>query len=339
MRKYTAIVLAAGLAVFAGCTKNATDTGNGVEELRLLGSVNVSQDFQNTGNFDLNLIALDANDNVIQLTGGDVSMTLDSVSVTKGGYSITITDVTYVKPSSTGKIKVAILLDSSGSMSSSDPNYERVQASKDFINLLRSNSGDNKVGIYDFAGAYGDNNGDSIDDYNFRILHDFDYVTDTAALFSALDSVTANGATPLYLSLYYTLDHVHNAIEASYGNAILVLTDGQDNDSYQITADSVIAKAKAYGIPIYAIGLGDSTYIDDNIKRVASETGGVYANAQDANALADIFNSMGFGLSQGYNQITAKINPIPGSGSVVWGKVSVSSGGKSQTKAWSFTAP
>jgi hypothetical protein len=34
-----------------------------------------------------------------------------------------------------------------------------------------------------------------------------------------------------------------------------VLTDGEDNESGPITSDSIINKAKNYGIPIYAVGL------------------------------------------------------------------------------------
>ena len=333
------------LALFlTACTKEEETTAGiaTVEELRLLGSVNPDANFQNTGNFDLNLLALDANDNVIQLSGSQIDMILDSVvTPTKDTtYQIIIRDVTFVQPSSGGKIKVGILLDSSGSMDWNDPYYVRRDAARDFIELLLQNSTSHKVGIFDFAGGYGDANGDGIDDYYLRVLQDFVYVSDTTALFAALDSVTASGGTPLYLSLWYLLDHVHNNLEAGYGHAILVLTDGEDNESDNITSDSVITKALNYQIPIYAIGLGDTSYIDfTELQRVASQTGGVYANASDANALTQIFNSMGLGLSQGYNRIAAKISPVPPSGSGIWGRVRATSGGKTAETGWSFTAP
>ncbi len=343
MKKLIIGVVVVGL-FFTACTKEEETTGGTapVEELRLLGSVSIGPDFQNTGNFDLNLLALDANDNVIQLSGSQISMILDSVATTTKDttYQVIVRDVTFVQPSAGGKIKVGILLDSSGSMDWNDPNYLRRDASRDFIELLLQNSASHKVGIFDFAARYGDVNGDSIDDYYLRVLQDFVYVTDTAGLFAALDSVTAYGGTPLYLSLWYLLDHVHDNIEAGYGHAILVLTDGEDNESGDITSDSVITKALNYQIPIYAIGLGDTSYIDfTELQRVASLTGGVYANAADANALTQIFNSMGLGLSQGYNRIAARITPVPPSGSRIWGRVRATSGGKTAETGWSFTAP
>jgi hypothetical protein len=133
-----------------------------------------------------------------------------------------------------------------------DPNRVRVTASKDFIRLLLSNNNLHKAGIFDFAGSSGDANGDGIDDYYLRVLQDFVYVSDTTGLFTAADSATESGGTPLYLSLWYLLDYVYNRRESGYGHAILVLTDGEDNERDPITSDSVINKAKSYGIPIFS---------------------------------------------------------------------------------------
>lgn len=235
---------------------------------------------------------------------------------------------------------MALLLDSSGSMEWNDPNRVRVTASKDFIRLLLSNNNLHKAGIFDFAGSSGDANGDGIDDYYLRVLQDFVYVSDTTGLFTAADSATESGGTPLYLSLWYLLDYLYNRRESGYGHAILVLTDGEDNESDPITSDSVINKAKNYGIPIYAVGLGDTGSVDfTELKRVANSTGGVFANAVEANALETVFNSMGFGLSQGYSKVIAKITPIPGTGSSIFGKIKITSGGNTLTKIWQFVAP
>lgn len=333
--------LVLGALVFLSCQKQQDNTPT-LTELRLLGDPVPQADFQSTGRFRLNLLALDDENNVIDLGDDQVTMILDSVTAGKLAYTITVVDVSYVRPSVSGKIKVALLLDSSGSMDWNDPNYLRVSASRDFIRLLLSNNSSHKAGVFDFASdAYGyDNNGDGIDDYYLRVLQDFVYVSDTVHLFQALDSVTAWGGTPLYLSLWHLLDYVHARVESGYGHAILVLTDGEDNESYDITSDSVIAKAQNYQIPIYAIGLGDTSYIDfTEMRRIASSTGGVFANAFDADGLNLIFNSMGFGLSQGYSRIIARINPIPPSGSIIYGRTRVISGGNALVRIWQFEAP
>ncbi len=339
MKKYVMMLLALVL-VLSGCIKLPDNTPP-LTELRLLGDAYPSSDFSSTGKFNLNVLALDDENNVIRLTEKQVKMILDSVRAQKLVYRVELVDVTYVQPSSTGKVKVALLLDSSGSMSWNDPNRLRVSASKEFIRLLLSNNASHKAGIFDFASYVdGDNNGDGIDDYYLRVLQDFVYVTDTTGLFSAVDSVTDYGGTPLYLSLYYLLDYVHSRMETGYGSAILVLTDGEDNESNEITADSVIAKALSYHIPIYAVGLGDTAYIDfSELRRVANVTGGVFELALDANALEKIFNSMGFGISQGYSKVVAKITPIPPSGSWIYGKTEITSGGNTLRKVWQFEAP
>jgi len=309
-------------------------------DLRLLGDATPQLDFSSTGEFDLNVIALDEENTVIRLSENQVQVVLDSVIPSGGSYRVQLVDVVYVQPSSAGKVKVALLLDSSGSMSGNDPNRIRVSASKEFIRLLLSNNRLHKAGIFDFAGGYGDANGDGINDYYLRVLQDFVYVSDTVSLFAAADSATESGGTPLYLSLWYLLDYLYNRRESGYGHSILVLTDGEDNESYPITSDSVIIKANSYGIPIYAVGLGDTSYIDfSELKRVANSTNGVFANAFEANALENIFNSMGFGISQGYSKVISKITPIPGSGSLIFGKIKVTSGGNTLTENWKFAAP
>jgi len=334
------VVIGLGLLTTACKKEEEPTTGEPIKELRLLGSAVPSSNFQNNGTFSMNLLAIDANDEVIQLTGNNVSMVLDSVVSAKPQYTLTVKDVSYIPISTTGKIKVALLLDSSGSMEDNDPNYLRKDASGNFIRLLLQNSPSHKAGIFDFAGGSGDANGDGIDDYYLRVLQDFTYVTDTTHLFPALDSVTAWGGTPLYLSLWYLLDYVHNHLDSGYGHAILVLTDGEDNESGYITSDSVINKSKNYKIPIFAVGLGDTSYVDfTELQRMANETGGAYANASDANGLNFIFNSMGFGISQGYTKVTASISPIPPSGSRIYGKIRVTSGGTIKVSNWYFMAP
>jgi hypothetical protein len=48
---------------------------------------------------------------------------------------------------------------------------------------------------------------------------------------------------------------------------------------------------------------------------------------------------MGFGLSQGYSKVIAKMTPIPGKGSSIFGKIKIISGGNTLTKIWQFVAP
>ena len=248
-----------------------------------------------------------------------------------GSYSVSVNDVTQHEVTQKS-VAVGLLLDSSGSMDWNDPDETRKTAAKEFIRRLYSNSSNHLAGIFDFAARYGDANNDGIDDYYFRVICDYRQVSDTVTLFSAVDSVTASGGTPLYLATKYLLQHTYNNVSTTYHRALLVLTDGYDNESSPVTSDTVVNLSQSYSIPVFGIGLGDD--VDEEFPDAIRRTGGVYANASDAEALEDIFTAMGLGLAQGYTEITLTINPIPQSGTIIYGHLNITSGGNTVTCLW-----
>ncbi len=309
-----------------------------VAEVHLMGSVQYAPDFDTSGKFSIPIIALTEDGDVISLKSSNVAIIVDSVSPSDAYYEVTVTSVKNTSPTSK-KIAVGLLLDSSGSMEWNDSLELRKDAAKEFIRKLLNNSTSHLCGVFDFAAGHGDANNDGIDDYYFRIICDYRSVKDTVELFGAIESVTAEGGTPLYDAICYLLDHTNNNVSTSYGRAILCLTDGEDNDSYNDTSD-VISKSIDYGIPVYGVGLGDTSDIDfSEFKETCERTGGVFAYAIDPDALDKIFTAMGTGLTEGYTLVGAQINPVPEAGHIIYCRIEVNSGGSSAYAHFVIYAP
>jgi len=73
--------------------------------------------------------------------------------------------------------------------------------------------------------------------------------------------------------------------------AVIVFTDGGENDSTLYTINTLIAKAKNEGVPLYTIGLGSGA--DTNIlMTMASQTGGSFYYAPTALDMAGVYNAI-----------------------------------------------
>jgi Mg-chelatase subunit ChlD len=179
-----------------------------------------------------------------------------------------------------------LAMDSSGSMSDSDPGRIRVQAAKEFIGLLRD---DDLLAIVHFGLGSAD----------YELLHDFS--SDRASLGLATEGVVEDGGTPLNDGILYALDLIAGQMTQGSVNgvfpAIVVLTDGQENES-EATLNDVIARAIALGVPVFAVGLGtdvDSAYLT----RLAVETQGEFVMAEQAQDLVQQFRAQMVANTQG----------------------------------------
>jgi len=318
------------LALFiVGCSKE----GEPISSLLILSAPQYDAAFATNGRFSLSLVALTEDSTVINIEDvANIEFEIDSV-VPAGTYAVTVEGVDFFEPSA-DKIAVGLLLDSSGSMDSSDPGYLRVSASKTFIDLLAANNLDNMASVADFGSSAPDSA------YYFRLLQEYVEVTNTTDLFAALDSVMAYGSTPLYSGVHRDLDYTDGAVAAaSYSRALVVLTDGQENDSYpEDSLESAIALANLVNIPVYTVGLGSGVDAAD-LTRLAQETGGIYVFADSASALEAIYTAMGYGLSQGYNTTAGVFGPIPPAGTQVFATVKVNSGGETASATIVFDIP
>jgi Ca-activated chloride channel family protein len=125
---------------------------------------------------------------------------------------------------------------------------------------------------------------------------------DPQELRSALRPVRPEGSTALYDALIAGV----RQLEFAPGRRVLVLlTDGRDmisagdpRPASRATIDEAIRAANAAQVPVLAIGLGErgapgrDGIDEDVLRRIATETGGSYAYAADAAALADLYGAL-----------------------------------------------
>ena len=184
-------------------------------------------------------------------------------------------------------VTVAILLDSTGSMTTNDPQRIRVEAGKKLVTIL--DDGD-EAAVGDFRTG-----GQPTPGYRYlRLLQDF--TSDHSLLNAALERVLADGGTPFYDAM---LDGIDLLLEHHAGNpAIVALTDGQENSSTEGTFTSVVQTAYAADIPVFPIGLGADVDFTE-LQRLAEETGGTFASALDAAELEQLFENMGVAVTAG----------------------------------------
>jgi Mg-chelatase subunit ChlD len=294
-------------------------------------SVVPDKDFAKNGVTVASIIPLDSSgapiiDSAIGIKGTFTSTKNKSVDLTVG-------DITEKKPTSTTLPWAYVIdIDSSGSMSSSDPNDLRIDASKNFVDLILGYNAKNQLNISTF--------GYSSVTKNFTatyILQDFS--SDSALLKKAIDKVQAENGTPLWDSAVEMLGYLDTQKASnSYNRGMVILSDGDDNESSS-TAKAAIAAAQAKHIPVSTVAL---KYDSDNLKQMASSTSGIYIMANTASDLTSAFQNISIGTTKGYLtlKLTFPSSSIPTSNQKVDITLSVQGGtGSASTCTLSFTTP
>jgi Ca-activated chloride channel homolog len=78
-----------------------------------------------------------------------------------------------------------------------------------------------------------------------------DYTNDIDEISDALDNTVVTGGTALYDAVYLGVQKAHDGVEPK--KAIIVITDGEDRDSYY-KLDEILAKVQESDVQIYSIG-------------------------------------------------------------------------------------
>lgn len=164
-------------------------------------------------------------------------------------------------------IDVVFSIDSSGSMSWNDPDELRKEAAKSFVDKLRELD---QAAVVDF------------DDYARTLVS---LTTDHAEVKYQIDTIDNWGGTNLYAGLNKAVSEVSKG-NADHKRFIIFLTDG---DGYW--HESALDAAKANNVTVYTIGLGSSLN-QALLQRIATETGGKYFHATNAEELKEIHDSV-----------------------------------------------
>lgn len=163
-------------------------------------------------------------------------------------------------------LALALVVDGSGSLEPSD--LANLQAASGaLVDRLRPAD---SVAVYHFGTA---------------VTRARDYTTSRAAARAALGGLTNGlGNTSLYDAI---VSAAEGSAEIEGRKALLVVTDGTDNDSVA-TEQIAIEAAIAAGTPVFTVGFGN---VDPAaLQRVADRTGGLFLRGEDSKDLAVIFD-------------------------------------------------
>jgi len=228
----------------------------------------------------------DNGDPVRDLAVADVSLTEDGKRV----------DATNIVTADQEPINVAILMDTSGSMSGIKIDAARKAAARFLLTL-------------------GDGNQVALISFNSQVKTESDFTDDLDSVkqkVELLDVVRGSG-TCFYDALYSSIEL--SASIPSGRRAIVILTDGVDElpaggKCSKYTDQDVIdlATSSATRIPIYTLGLGNS--VDANgLERLAGRTGGAYQFAESAASLDEVFMKLMDQLRSQYRLTYVSIAP------------------------------
>ena len=183
-----------------------------------------------------------------------------------------------VRPTTSGVgsgVSLAICIDISGSLSSSDLQNEK-SAAVQLVNLLGEND---SVAIYAFGSGV-------------SLVQDF--TSDKVAAINAINGIRGGGSTSLYDAVYTALN---NTSQQNGRKAVVVMTDGGDNSSSNGLQD-VINLATATNIPLFTIGFGNASV--SVLEAMANMTGGVFFPSATSQDLLAILDRIGTILGQQY---------------------------------------
>jgi len=182
-------------------------------------------------------------------------------------------------------LSLALAMDYSGSLG--DDIYISEDAARIFVRQMSQND---RAAIIKFTGKV-------------NVFQEF--TGDTTLLMEAIaEPPSSREYTALYDAIY---TGITMCLEESGRRAVIAYTDGIDNYSSH-SIDDVIAYAKVNNMPVFMIGLGTEIE-NDELERIATETGGVYLYADSVEELAEIYISI-YGLIRGF-YVLAHSSPDP----------------------------
>ena len=181
-------------------------------------------------------------------------------------------------------VTTMLVMDISGSMDKNDKLAGAKEAAKSYVSQMRPG---------DQAGLIA---------YDTNVYTVQPITADTAVITAAIDGLQTGSDTAMYNALMEAV----KALETASGRkAIIVLTDGMDNQSSN-TLETVIAGIGTSGLTISAIGFGDvaasgQAGLDEaGLKSLSEQAGGVYGYASSADVLKGLFQQQSRVLQSEY---------------------------------------
>ncbi len=209
---------------------------------------------------------------------------------------------------STNKFNVAIVLDASGSMASTDPNGYRFEAISQFVNLLTETG--NNVGAVIFSG-------DIAASQNVLPMNNQSSKNGTIDL---VRSVPPEGWTNIGEALELAVDMLEDG-DPNLPSVILFLSDGNTelatDDATNISLEqkaNAIQECREKGISIYSVCLNANYAADvSEMKQMSDATAGIFEEVNTADDLPRVFNTF-YSMIYGTSSITLVDDVFPSDG-------------------------
>lgn len=230
------------------------------------------------------------------------------VAVALAGPTLVLTGTAAAAPSpATSSTPVMVVLDSSGSMNSSDAPGPRIDAAKGAVRgLVRALPADAQVGLE----VYGTSTGSSPAEKGAGCRDITVPVpvgpVDPAKFTASVDGVQARGYTPIGQSLLTAAQNLPQQGPRS----IVLVSDGEDTCAPPPPCDvAQQLKAKGVDLVVHTIGFKVDQAAREQLTCIAGATGGSYRDAADGPALGSVLQ----------NQVTRALRPYALAGSPVTG--------------------
>lgn len=162
-------------------------------------------------------------------------------------------------------VDVALVIDSSGSMTSNDPQNLRIAAAKSFITNMKASD---RAAVIDFDSG---------------VIVRQNLTGEKTALSNALNLIDAAGGTNIGAGVGSAYSVLTTQSDASHTRVVILLTDGEG--SYDTNLSNQL---KAQNIRVFTIGL--TGQVDEALlKAISSVTNGAYKQINDASGLVGVF--------------------------------------------------
>lgn len=179
------------------------------------------------------------------------------------GYQIS--DFKVESSSEADTVDIAIVMDSSGSMSG-QPLEDAKLAAKSCVNMMTSK-----------------NQSMSIVQYNTDAKIVTNETNSKATLLNGIDTIYDGGDTNISAGI---ISGISSLSDNAATKSIILMTDGMDHNT-QEAMDDAIQNAINHEISIYTVGLGDTN--DKYLKNIADKTGGKFIKASNSTELENIY--------------------------------------------------
>lgn len=173
---------------------------------------------------------------------------------------------------------IVLVMDISESMIDTDPTGESLLAAKEFLGKMDD---DHRAAIITF------NN----ETYITQPMFDLKNMKDKENAFLQIDSLTPYGGTDIGLALKKSMEHLNGEKVVGRKPMVILFSDGYSD----FDMDGALQEYKEGKVMIHTIGMSRIDFEGaSTLKKIASETGGLFYDVTEANQLANVFEDIYF---------------------------------------------